>query len=880
MVDYTAFATAFLQGTAKNINERKDKTEDYEARQRELSEANRGIVTKRKQIVGQVFTLASQAKDLKATPDMVDAALASGPDGLPKLVKMLSEGKAIAGTRWDEQAAANMVSLPEGYTKSGGDLKSRIAQTYNLPAPSVGSTEAPETTWWQKATGKGGQARVRSELDAEASFGGYSVMDINELAQLEEYNSLSSGTFVNYTVPKAFTPDMVNSEQSTISGLLRTTENNPELIAANAELARLKGVLVDPGNAKEVAEHKAAIDAQSAIVSNIQLGVLGPYLQQRQNVYPYGYLENMAPTVDPLLGAGGLATLLGQASTEVSTGPEDIVVGGVNPPKADTIVNAAAKGNGTITPNKDENSIVVSMPKPIAALGNGSDFSLVTGPDGTITTVKGVDSKGNEFVIRDPKVVAQAVDLITGGLGVEESELSVTVPEDTMKSVLSTDRLDSKGEGFVMPEAAAEGVTTALLAGQKTRGALATVADVALPEGELTASYLNATDAMTSALNRGAANAADFIYGVMGGTEQTNVAEWLRSDADRIDSKDDMTAERVSNKANQIAAAYVDGMNGWFGGLFSTDTKAEATENVAKILIRGSDTPAAKALLETIQERVDFAAKKPDYVGTALSDDDKSARGTGKSAMMDGLQTPYESSAGVAATEEQGFIAPTMGATELNTPAMRNGLMSATEVPAELAEAIEEAKKQGFLPATMGATELNTPAIQQALSIVETEVGPEVVAVLATGFQPATIGATELNVPALKQALAIVEKEVGPEVAAVIAKGFQPAAMGATELNTPAVRNAPKKRKKSKKAVEKAETPVAGIEAEAVLKKHGYAMLNFLREEGFTSEDTEEDIAQGIADWYANNSTDLSIKPGPVDKGPLTYVFKQALDKE
>ena len=57
-------------------------------------------------------------------------------------------------------------------------------------------------------------------------------------------------------------------------------------------------------------------------------------------------------------------------------------------------------------------------------------------------------------------------------------------------------------------------------------------------------------------------------------------------------------------------------------------------------------------------------------------------------------------------------------------------------------------------------------------------------------------------------------------------------------------------------------------------------MLNFLREEGFTSEDTEEDIAQGIADWYANNSTDLSIKPGPVDKGPLTYVFKQALDKE
>jgi hypothetical protein len=759
MVDYTAFATAFLEGSAKIINERKDKNEDYEDKQRELAEKNKGIITRRKQIVGQARTLAAQAKDLKASDEMISAAMQSGPTGLTTLVSMLSKGKAVAKGRWDEQAAANMVAIPEGYTIPEGDLQSRIAQTYNLPAPSVGSTEAPETSWWQRATGKGGQARVRAELDSEASFGGYSVMDINELAQLEEYNSLSSGTFVNYTVPKAFTPDMVNSEQSTINGLLKTTENNPKLIAANAELARLKSVKVDLSNPKAVTDHEEDIDKQRAIVSKIQLDVLGPYLQQRQNVYPYGYLENMAPTVDPLLGKGGLANLLGQPVVDDSvTGPTDRVVGGVNPPNADTIVNAAAKGSGTITPNKDDNSIVVSLPKPIAALGNGSDFSLVTGPDGNITTVKGVDSEGNEFVIRDPKVVTQAVDLITGGLGVSADAVDVTVPKDTMKSVLNTGSRGSELEDdFVVPEAAAEGVTTALLAGQKTREALATVADVVLPDGELTASYLNATDAMTSALNRGAANAADFIYGVMGGTEQTDVAEWLRADADRIDSKDDMTAERVSNKANQIAEAYVDGMNAWFGGLFSTDTKAEATENVAKVLIKGSDTPAAKALLETIQERVDF-------VGTVLSDDDKSARGTGKSAMMDGLQTPYESFAGVAAAEEQGFMAPTMGATEPNTPAVRNA-------------------------------------------------------------------------------------------------------------NS-------KPKKKGKTTVEKAETPVAGIEAEAVLKKHGYDILKFLRAEGFTSEDTEEDIAQGIADWYANNSTDLSIKPGPVDKGPLTYVLKQALDKE
>ena len=184
------------------------------------------------------------------------------------------------------------------------------------------------------------------------------------------------------------------------------------------------------------------------------------------------------------------------------------------------------------------------------------------------------------------------------------------VGDDLELSGNVTSRLDSKGEGFTMPEVAAEGVTTALLAGQKTGAALATVFEAVKPDGELSASYLNATDDMTSALNRGAANAADFIYGVMGGTEQTNIAEWLRADADRIDAKPEVTAESVRKKNLQIAEAYVDGMNSWFGGLLSPDAKTEATENVANVLTRGSDTPAAKALSETIQEREDYARSK------------------------------------------------------------------------------------------------------------------------------------------------------------------------------------------------------------------------------------------------------------------------------
>ena len=83
-----------------------------------------------------------------------------------------------------------------------------------------------------------------------------------------------------------------------------------------------------------------------------------------------------------------------------------------------------------------------------------------------------------------------------------------------------------------------------------------------------------------------------------------------------------------------------------------------------------------------------------------------------------------------------------------------------------------------------------------------------------------------------------------------------------------------RKKKKLKKGV-----ATERNQAEAVLQKHGFNILNFLRSEGFTSEDTEEDIAEGLADWYSNNSEDLSIKSPPMDVGPVTYVLKIMLDK-
>ena len=98
----------------------------------------------------------------------------------------------------------------------------------------------------------------------------------------------------------------------------------------------------------------------------------------------------------------------------------------------------------------------------------------------------------------------------------------------------------------------------------------------------------------------------------------------------------------------------------------------------------------------------------------------------------------------MAATLFKGYTPPTMGATELNTPAVREALAN---VPAE-------PKEEGYVPPTMGATDLNTPAVREAVANVPAEVKDAVETVIAQG--------TEEEVEQAKQEIA---DEFGEEVA-------------------------------------------------------------------------------------------------------------------
>jgi hypothetical protein len=391
MVDYTAFATAFLEGSAKIINERKDKNEDYEDKQRELAEKNKGIITRRGQIVGQALSLAKQAEGLFATPEMISAALDSGPGGLQNLVAQLTEGKSKQGKRWNAEAAKTIASLPEGYKVPEGDLQARIRQTYGLPQASLGSTAAPDRSWWERATGKGGKEAVRAELDTESFVDGYSVMDVNEAAAQAEYQSLTSGTFVNYVQPKMFNADDLATEVSTLELMMERAKGTKAYVKAATELKRIEAqdaVITEEAKLKRDVElQQARADMDAA-----QRSFLADFVQNRAASFTGGnYFDEMGSTIAAYLGEDFLSSMditnpsvasVGggtgddPVSTDMSTAATDVEAAG-----GEVKVDPAAKTAVYTHPSLIGGSIKVEANdagQPVAAMINidGEEFTV------------------------------------------------------------------------------------------------------------------------------------------------------------------------------------------------------------------------------------------------------------------------------------------------------------------------------------------------------------------------------------------------------------------------------------------------------------------------------------------------------------------------
>lgn len=330
MADWSAFATAFLNKTAEQIQEGTDKASDYEDKQRELYESNKGLMQKRKVLSDGVKSRAAKLKEQGIPEEMVRSAIASGPRGIVDLERSASDaiGKyGAAAVRDNPDVILGVGSLTaEGALMTGENAVSIdqfIEQSYGISTGEVGDYKAADVGFLGRLYGKGAKDRVRASLDAEQGAMGYSVYDLNQAAKSQEYESIVGGSYVNYASPKVFTPDQMQDELVGLnSTLTRALANNPSFTEA---VAGIKTTEKEVANTRPLAatEESAAIKLQEleaklsgyrAAKIKLESDILGPIIKQQSNYYDLNsYQEVMGTTIDSILGVEGFtAAQIGQ----------------------------------------------------------------------------------------------------------------------------------------------------------------------------------------------------------------------------------------------------------------------------------------------------------------------------------------------------------------------------------------------------------------------------------------------------------------------------------------------------------------------------------------------------------------------------------------
>ena len=229
MANWKAFASGFMTDQARQINERVARAQAYEDKQREEFERSKSTFKKRLGVVNNtLMPTVSNLKRLGATDMQIKAAVANGPETILEFYEALdSAAKSMNKDRLTVSEIDAVVDMPD--TFEGGDMSLHefISQTYGLTKPDIGSTKDPSRSFLSKALGLDLQDQVRANLDREARYNGFSIMDLNELAAQDSYNSLVPNTYFRLTPGKTYSaPDVLDDFNRAIAVTRQQVQND------------------------------------------------------------------------------------------------------------------------------------------------------------------------------------------------------------------------------------------------------------------------------------------------------------------------------------------------------------------------------------------------------------------------------------------------------------------------------------------------------------------------------------------------------------------------------------------------------------------------------------------------------------------------------
>jgi hypothetical protein len=433
-VDWQAFATAFLNGTALNIKERKDDADEYKDELTEKAEDNKALLSTRKSAAQAAYQHILTAKELGADDRTIKAALRAGPQGVQTLSMKLIQAKEAfqkeaPGVEWTPQDVSARAAVPELWEAESDDTtsayyKKLTDQLYGLGGGTAGDYKSKASrSWLENAMGFNAKDRIREELDIDTGAGGFSTYDLSKLDTTPSYTAGDFATVVTYTNPGIFGSNSVSNELKALDSLRRvridekggfvdTKQNRIDLLQKeistgvnlSAAISKDLDSLLDkdglaPNLEKQKERRLQEISKLQKEIADYKQGVYYQHFTSQVQNFPddvagrkLGYLINMDDTIKGRVSAAQYAELkllngLNLSNDEINNAITEVV----------TVTNEDPEIKNGLIVTKDVNGEITSVVrKPKTVINKLEKFSKESALNNAGETVETDDRRPEE----------------------------------------------------------------------------------------------------------------------------------------------------------------------------------------------------------------------------------------------------------------------------------------------------------------------------------------------------------------------------------------------------------------------------------------------------------------------------------------------------
>jgi hypothetical protein len=259
--DAQAFATAFLEGQAKDIKERFAKAEKLREEELAKAERNLPLYKKRLQQKKNMLSMANTLDKMGVDKENIMYFAKDGPESLKAIYNIIlnkqREYKGVTGNKLSEEQLNNMAKMPQEFKEAASEYKSLadfLDQGYKLSVEND-KAEKPETpeimsgNFFMGLMGYGAKERVKERLETEKFIGDTTIADLNRLAAQQDFLDPTGGTFDPAVIDPSAGPRIIDdvtrrailSRQDTLYERYTTGSDSQAKINAFLDSKNLKG---------------------------------------------------------------------------------------------------------------------------------------------------------------------------------------------------------------------------------------------------------------------------------------------------------------------------------------------------------------------------------------------------------------------------------------------------------------------------------------------------------------------------------------------------------------------------------------------------------------------------------------------------------------